>query len=96
MLCRCQGVASPAGNEALVTDRPVTCPGHEALGNVSRLPTSTLVSYPHSAAPEKLEIQFNHLLGNSPVAGGDGAFSHPSMEGAVEVQDACVGSVRAA
>lgn len=96
MLCTCQGVTSPAVNETLVTDRPVTCPGHNALGNVSRLSTSTLMSYPHSAAPEKLEIQFNHLLGNSPVAGGDGAFSHPSIEGAVEVKDACVGLVHAA
>lgn len=89
-------MTSPAVNETLVADRPVTCPGHRALGKVSRLPTSTPMSYPHSAAPEKLEIQFNHLLGNSPVAGGDGAFSHPGMEGGVEGKDACVGLVRAA
>lgn len=89
-------MTSAAVNESLVTDRPVTCPGHKALGNVSRLPPSTPMSYPHSAAPEKLEIQFNHLLGNSPVAAGDGAFSHPSMEGVVEVKDACVGLGHAA
>lgn len=80
----------------LVTDRPVTCSEHKALGNVSRLRTSALMSYPHSATTEKLEIQFNHLLGNSPVAGGDGAFSHPSIKGAVKMKDACVGFVRAA
>lgn len=64
-------MTSLVANETLVTDRPVTCSEQKALGTVNQLHTSTLMRYPHSAATEKLEIQFNHLLGNSPVAGGD-------------------------
>lgn len=64
-------MTSSVANETLVTDRPVTCSEHKALGNVSQLRTSALMSCPRSATTEKLEIQFNHLLGNSPVAGGD-------------------------
>jgi len=64
-------MTSSVANETLVTDRPVTCSEHKALGNTNQLCTSAWMSYPHSATTEKLEIQFNHLLGNSPVAGGD-------------------------